>query len=77
MTPANWISIVALVCLAVGAILKGMTSIITRLLDEKWRVNNERLTKLETNQEVIKDDLNVMDHRMTSVEALCDARVRR
>jgi uncharacterized protein YsxB (DUF464 family) len=74
MTPANWIAIIALVCAAVGVLLKGMTAIITRLLDDKWKVNNERLTKLEVGIQDTDDFASELDKRVSKVETICDLR---
>lgn len=71
LTYGNWISIIGMVVGAVLVILGGMSHIITRLLDDKWKVNNERMTKMEDRQDQMDIDMNHIGSRLTGVEAVC------
>ena len=74
MTLANWISITLALAAAVGVILRGQHSLITKLLSEKWQVQDQRITKVEEKADAHTEELYTLKTRVSLVESACSIR---
>jgi peptidoglycan hydrolase CwlO-like protein len=74
MTLANWISIVLALSAAVGVILRGQHSLITKLLSEKWEAQDQRLTKVEDKTGTHTEEIYSLKNRVSLVESACSIR---
>ena len=74
MNAESWIAVVAIACGAVGVILKGQHSLITKLLADKWYAMEKRQDETDERLDDVEKKANHIDRRLAGVEAVCKLR---